>query len=102
MKVIVAEPKKEPYVKEIDGSLESMQEIVGGYITYYFPWGNRVVVVCDEDGELKSLPRNRFVGHELVLGTFFMCSLEYGEFVGLTDEEIERYMKIINSLAYAE
>ena len=31
MRILVVEPTKEPYVKEIDGSLESMQAIVGPY-----------------------------------------------------------------------
>ena len=36
MKILVVEPAKAPKVKEIDGSLESMQEIVGGYIQAIF------------------------------------------------------------------
>ena len=31
MRILVVEPTKDPYVKEIDGSLESMQAIVGPY-----------------------------------------------------------------------
>ena len=30
MRILVVEPTKDPYVKEIDGSLASMQAIVGG------------------------------------------------------------------------
>jgi hypothetical protein len=32
IKVVVKEPLKTPYVKEIDDSLEIRQELVGGYI----------------------------------------------------------------------
>jgi len=32
MNIIVYEPNKEPYVKEIEGSLKSMQGIVGGIL----------------------------------------------------------------------
>ena len=32
MKILIVEPMKEPYEKEIQGTLEEMQAIVGGYI----------------------------------------------------------------------
>ncbi|MBR6637396.1 MAG: DUF3846 domain-containing protein, partial [Lachnospiraceae bacterium] len=32
MKILVIEPLTPPYVKEIEGGLESMQKIVGGLI----------------------------------------------------------------------
>ena len=32
MHVLIMKPRKSPHVAEIDGSLKSMQEIVGGYI----------------------------------------------------------------------
>ena len=32
IKVIVVEPEKEPYIKEIDNTLEAKQELVGGDI----------------------------------------------------------------------
>jgi hypothetical protein len=32
MKILAVEPLKVPYEKEIDGSLESMQAIVGGLV----------------------------------------------------------------------
>ena len=38
MKILVVEPLREPYVKEIDGSLESMQKIVGGLIQAIYPF----------------------------------------------------------------
>ena len=32
IRVVIKEPDKPPYVREVDGSLKSMQAIVGGYI----------------------------------------------------------------------
>ena len=32
MKILVIEPKKEPYIRDIDDDLHEMQEVVGGYI----------------------------------------------------------------------
>ena len=37
MKVLVIAPEKEPVLCSIDGSLKSMQAIVGGFIQAYYP-----------------------------------------------------------------
>lgn len=37
MRVLLVEPGKRPVLKEIDGSLKSMQEIVGGTIQALYP-----------------------------------------------------------------
>ncbi len=38
MKVLVIESGKDPVAREIDGSLKSMQAVVGGYIQAFYPW----------------------------------------------------------------
>ena len=53
MRVLIIEPRKCPHVAEIDDSLKSMQEIVGGYIEVICPFEDKVAIVCDEDGKLK-------------------------------------------------
>ena len=40
------EPGKAPYEAELDGSLESMQEAVGGGIEGYYPYAEPVAIVC--------------------------------------------------------
>lgn len=46
-----------PKVIEIDGSLESMQKIVGGYIET-FPLDGPILIVLNEEGKLMNLPLN--------------------------------------------
>ena len=41
MRILVVEPTKDPYVKEIDGSLASMQAIVGGFIQAVEPFDDQ-------------------------------------------------------------
>ena len=43
MKVLFIQPLKTPKTVEIDGTLESMQKLVGGYIEAIYPF---------EDGEI--------------------------------------------------
>ena len=45
MRILVVEPTKDPYVKEIDGSLASMQSIVGGYIQAVSPFEDPTVLL---------------------------------------------------------
>jgi len=48
MKILVIEPLKEPYVKEIDGKLEKMQEIVGGLIQAIYPFDHpEIALICN-------------------------------------------------------
>ena len=45
--VLIVEPGKEPYVKEIDSGLESLQHEVGGYIEAIYPYEDPVALVCN-------------------------------------------------------
>jgi hypothetical protein len=47
MEVMAVEPGKHPYIKNIDGSLESMQKIVGGMIQAVYPFEDLVALVCN-------------------------------------------------------
>ena len=101
MRVLVVEPERRPEIREIDGSLESMQKIVDGYIQAMYPFDNSVALVCNDEGKLLNLPANRGLRDEngriydIVCGTFFICGAPAGSdhFVSLTPEQIERYRK---------
>ena len=41
MKILVVEPGKHPYEKEIEGTLKEMQKIVGGRIQALYPFATR-------------------------------------------------------------
>ena len=59
MKILVVEPGKHPYEKEISGTLKEMQEIVGGPIQAIYPFRDKVGVVCNDEGLLLRMPFNR-------------------------------------------
>ena len=100
MKVIVVKPNQNPTVKEIDGSLESMQAVVDGWIQHIMPWADDVALICNEEGKLRGLPLSRFVitddGQiiDYIAGTFFLCYAppESESFESLPDELIKKYM----------
>ena len=102
MKVLVVEPKKKPYPAEIDGSLEAMQAMVGGYIQAVYPFEEYVALICNEEGKLMGLPFNRplidldtGIAYDMIAGTFFLCAVppESDHFESLSDEQIERYTR---------
>lgn len=107
MKILVVEPLKSPYVKEIDGSLESMQKIVGGLIQAIYPFDHpEIALICNDEGKLMRFPLNRALfdkdGNivDIVAGTFFLCSAPHksDSFEGLSDEQIAKYTKRFDAL----
>ena len=97
MKILVVDPLKTPYVKDISGSLASMQAVVGGYIQAIYPFEDgELALICNEEGKLVGLPFNRALRDEegrvydVVAGTFFLCRApaEGEKFEGVTDRQI--------------
>ena len=101
MRILVVEPERRPEVREIDGSLESMQKVVGGWIQALYPFDEPLALVCNDEGKLMNLPANRGLRDEdgqiydIVVGTFFLCGApaDSDHFTSLTPEQIERYRK---------
>ena len=97
MKVLVVEPLKKPYVKEIDSGLASLQHEVGGYIQAVYPWEEPCAIICDEESKLKGAELNRALrdedGHiyDIVAGTFLIVGLSENSFTSLTDEQIQQF-----------
>jgi len=97
MLVLVVEPGKKPEAKEIIGSLESMQEIVGGTIQAIYPFDEPVALVANDDGWLLGLSANRGLRddkgniYDIICGTFFLCGApaDSESFTSLTSEQIE-------------
>lgn len=91
MKILVVEPGKRPYGKEIKGTLEEMQGIVGGTIQAIYPFRDEAGVVCNDEGILLGLPFNRKVDEECcIFGTFFICGLGEEDFTSLPEKLVEK------------
>lgn len=95
MKILVCEPGKHPYVKDIEHTLENLQHEVDGLIQAVYPHDD-CALVCNEEGLFRDdLAWNRVVDkYGPIKGTFFLCGLGYDDFIGLTDEQIEKYTKV--------
>ncbi len=99
MRVLVVEPERRPEVQEIDNSLTTMQEIVGGLIQPIYPFDEPVALICNDEGKLMNLSPNRGLRdkngqiYDIVCGTFFLCGAppDNDRFTSLTPEQIKRY-----------
>ena len=102
MKVLFIQPLKAPKTVEIDGSLESMQKLVGGYIEAIYPFeDSEICLVCNEEGKLEGLPLNRALYdtegeiYDVIAGSFFICSApsDSESFESIEDEKLPLLMK---------
>ena len=104
MRILIVEPGRRPRPAEIDGSLKSMQNIVGGLIQIIYPFDadENVVLVCNDTGKIDGLQANRGLWdkngqlYDIVCGTFFLCSapLDSDSFTDLTTEQMGKFSKI--------
>jgi hypothetical protein len=97
MNVLVVEPYREPYEKDIDPGLESLQHEVGGDIECVYPFDDEVAVICNDEGKLEGLPLNRSLRDEdgeiydVVAGTFLVVGLGEENFEGLSKEQMDKF-----------
>lgn len=97
MKVLVVEPMQEPYTKEIDTGLKSLQNEVGGNIQAVYPFEEDVAIICNEEGKINGLELNRALYDEdgkiydIVAGTFLICGLNEDNFGSLQDDLINKF-----------
>ena len=100
MEVLLLPPGEKPKPVTIDGSLESMQSLVGGLIQAVFPFADpTVVMVCNDEGKLMGLPLNRSLRnsdgtvYDVVSGTCFLCSAPSNSdsFESLSKEQMDYY-----------
>ena len=95
--VLVVEPEKKPYPKEISSELTSLQKEVGGYIQAVYPYEEPVAIICDEEAKLKGSQLNRVLrdedGHiyDAVAGTFLIVGLGEEDFTSLTPERMKQF-----------
>lgn len=97
MTVLVVEPMKEPYVKEIDSGLHALQAEVGGDIAASYPFDDPVGLVLNDEGKLIGLELNRSLRDEhgeiydIVAGTFLVVGLGPESFASLSPDMIQKY-----------
>lgn len=97
MTVLAVMPGKAPERMELDGSLQSMQEFVGGTIQAVYPFSDPVAIVCNDEGKMLGLGYNRALRdddgniYDILCGPFFVCGLGEDNFASLPEDLLRKY-----------
>ena len=97
MNVLMVEPGKVPYEKDIGDGLKAMQDAVGGYIQAVYPYEDPVALVCNEEGKIEGLPLNRALKteegeiYDIISGNFFICGIGEENFCSLSPDLAEKF-----------
>ena len=101
MRILVVEPVKRPYVKEIDHTLEEMQKVVGGSIQALYPFEDRVGLICNDEAKIaggftpnRALRDENGNVYDIIFGTFFIAGLGEEDFCSLEDDLIEKSQEV--------
>ena len=106
LRVLVVEPERTPYVKEIPHTLEALQQEVGGLIEVIYPYADLVGLVCNEEGKLLGLPLNRALFNEngemfdIICGTFLVTGLGAEDLASLPPDLLEKYYRHFQAIEY--
>lgn len=98
MQVIMLEPNKAAYLKEIGNDLASIQEEVEGYIEIIYPFEDQYVgLVCNEEGKINGFPLNRAIRAngkiiDVIAGNAFICDCSEDELQSLSPTLIDKYL----------
>ena len=101
IRVVICEPGRNARIADIGTELKDLQETVGGYIEVYYGLEDQsTLIVCNEEGKINGMDPCRGIYDadnkliEVICGPFFICrDSEDGEFVSLTKEDQEKYLK---------
>ena len=90
MKVIFKEPGKDARQTEIDGSLETLQGLVGGHIGL----SERLGILCDEEGKLKGYdPNFRLAAiNDWIVGNAIFVGEEGEDFTDIHEDDANTVM----------
>ena len=95
MKVVIKEPGRQAYVKEIENKLNVYQEIVGGYIEV-LPLIKSLRIICNEEGKIKDLDPNIFLDNDIIMGSIVVTAFDgIDDFRDLTSYELNLAFAIL-------
>ena len=95
--VLVVEPMKKPYVKEIEHTLENLQKEVGGSIEAVYPFEDRVAIICNDEHKFNGMQMNRCLRdqdgeiYDILGGNLLVVGLTEQDFGSLTPEQVEKF-----------
>ena len=101
LKVVIVEPSKQPYAKEIDNTLDEIHSIVNGNFEtapLYLDINGKehfLLIALNDEGKYNGcVPNRRYYGGDVIHGTFFVTAFDgRDDYRSLTDEETAAVIK---------
>ena len=94
--VLMIEPRRHPYLKTVEHTLENLQAMVGGIITATYPWDDPVALIAgDESLYDASLAWNRFIDdYHFIRGNCFLVGLTRDDFDDIPMDLAQKYAEM--------
>ncbi len=93
-RVVVVEPGKPAYEKQIGTDYRDLCKEVRGYIECVSYHGDGTLIVCNEEGKLLGMEGNRrFHNGSVIAGPFVVIGTAGEDFRSLTDREVQKYLQ---------
>lgn len=89
IQVMAFAPLHAPEITMVPGTLETMQDIVGGLVEILdlSVHGQTFQLFVHEDAEPLGMPKNRLVQNRMMYGTFVIAKFSDGSFQSISDKE---------------
>lgn len=97
MRVIVKDPGREARAIEIDGSLRSLQNLVGGNIEH-IGLTDKLGILCDENGKMYGRELNFRVSaiNDWIVGTAVFVGEDGEEFTSINEEDEKQVLAFLD------
>ena len=99
IKVVMVAPGEYPKEVMLENNLDALQKAVSIGCDYQglievVGLDDGVCIICNEEGKLLNLEGNRRLNEDIIAGVFYVVGEDNcGNFVSLTEAQIERYSK---------
>ena len=103
MKIIFKAPGRVPEIRDIDGSLKTLQELVGGNIEP-ITLHNGMVILCDEEGKLRGKEPNIWLERikDTLVGNVIFLGEDGEEFTDFPEEHLDAVLAILPLISVKE
>lgn len=92
--VCIKNPGTEPYVDVVENTLETFQQLVGGYIESY-TIGEEMTLLCNEEGLLLDLPYNATIAGNPFVGTVVAVGVRGEDFCSIPSANVPFVLRIL-------
>ena len=108
IRVLMIAPGKEPDIVTLDNNLDALQKAVSidapsqGLIEI-ITLDKKNCILCNEEGKLIGLAPNRRLGHDIIVGVFYICGQSKdGELRSLSEDRIRFWSHVFAEPEYFE